>query len=88
MWEPLVAYCPLIPPPRIRREHACVKNELVGVINHLLAGVWRGTGVCVHDCVIDLPLDEPGGISGGLSLAGEHDVRKEVSVGYDRVHRI
>ena len=44
---------PLIPLPTISREYAHVKNELVGIICHLLAGVQSRSGVGVRYGVVD-----------------------------------
>ena len=37
IWERLVVSRPLVPFPTIRRENACVEDELVCVVHNLLA---------------------------------------------------
>ena len=59
----------LVPLPTISRERVCVKNELLGVINHLFYGLWRGSGVDVDNCVFNMPPDNLDGVSGGVRLA-------------------
>ena len=62
------------PPPacstlEISRKHAPVKDELVGVINHLIARVRRGNSVRVRYCVIYLPPDNLDEVRRGVRLA-------------------
>ena len=49
MGEIFVARRPLVPLLTIIREHACVKNDLVGVFNYMFAKVRSGSGTGVRD---------------------------------------
>ena len=82
------AHRPLVPLPKISHELACVKKEVVDVINHLLDGVWHGPGVVIRDCVVDLPPDDLGGVGGGVPLADALVVCKIFSVDYDVVYYV
>ena len=59
---------PLFLLPIISREHACVKNELVVVINHMFVGIRQGSLIGVRYCVVDLPQDNLDGVGGSIRL--------------------
>ena len=85
--------CSLIPLPTIRHEDARVKNELVGIIRDLLAGVQRQAGVGVRYIVgirygvVDL---SPGNLNQDIRrvcIAETLVVLKPVGVRDDNVRR-
>ena len=88
MGEGCIACHPLVSLPKIRRENACAENELVCVVNELLAWVRRGAGVGIFNCVVDLPPDDLDGVSGGVILAEMIVVCNPVGVCDDHIRRI
>ena len=69
MGEHFDARRPLVPLPTIIREHFCVKQELAGVIDPLLALVRHVPGIGVRDCIVDMPPDYIDGVGRGVRLA-------------------
>ena len=79
---------PLVPLPTISRKYSRVEHKLVGVIYHLLAGVWFRPGVGVHNCVVDLTPEDLNGVGRGVCLLEALVVCDPVRIGDDSIHCI
>ena len=88
MGDSFVARRPLVPLPTICRENTSVENELICIVNYLLGGVGRGSGVGVREFVINLLPDNLDVVGGGVCLAEALVLREPVGVGYDIVDLI
>ena len=85
MGERFVDQYPLVSLPKISRENTCVENDLVCIVDNFLGGVWCVAGVCVRNCVVDLPPDDLDGVSGSICLVEALIIHNPVGVGDDGV---